>query len=1256
MWSPTLWVLMLCYWLPVVMGSDSFSLVSKSSSLHAKASTSPEATATTWQTSPQLARNSSKALPALFQPYSPNTPVFKNQKLLEELSTNQKSSFHRRSNTDHGLLSKRDTLPTGTCAPGTPCVNGACCSTTGVCSYAPSSCAADVCISNCNATAPCGEYAVSGEGNCPLNVCCSQYGFCGTTSDFCGTGCQNGYGSCGAVDAPTCSGSSAVNGRRIGYYESWANDPSSRLCDLRSPEDIELVGLTHLNFAFTFFDPSTFEISPMTSAAAELYNSFTGLKQKSQGLKTWISVGGWSFNDAGNSPDTQTAFSTMASSSANRRKFIAALHNFMESYGFDGVDIDWEYPAASDRGGTAADTDNFATLVAEMRSSWGTSYGISATLPSSYWYLQGFDVVKMAKSVDWFNFMSYDIHGVWDATDLYTGPYIRPHTNLTEIKEGLDLLWMAGVEPSQVNLGLGWYGRSFTLVDSSCSSPNGVCEFSGGGNPGSCTNSAGTLSIAEIKAIQAAETVVESYDSEAAVKWITWNSNQWVSFDDGVTMNQKMEAANDLCLGGIMIWSMDMDNTNGDAMSDLMGIGEANGVTAAQAANYKSQLENATLEASIASSCYWTLCGGTCNSTYFDVTEARGQVANVQQDSVCASGEYQTLCCAPQTTMGTCQWNGYRGVGLPCTPVCEDTDSVVVAQNSNSYGLDENGLTEDLTCTGGYQAYCCSGFVPSSKADTGDMFLYGQGIFSKRSLPGEEKNSGETDVAISSRGIAKSIGTTLTYFSCAAALASLIAEVPFTFGISLLGVAPELAVCAASGIAVSAVGFASKPSRPAQQAPAGQPAAKKPKTGSSPKVKVQIGQWPILKYAAGAPKGQCDCSVTYTCRYGLGWDEVCDNQRWAITMHLAQQNVFNPNARRPSRRQYRAWARNQRKAAYRTLVQLDRVPQDARCELDEFPMGDLWESGNQNPQACRLVNGPANGRQGGDYSNWKQAQWLPCSEYRVGTCGLPAPPATWEFGPLAGNRGLMIGTRFISAFGFDSQTANSLCFASYTYTDGNNNVQNTMVPDHGFRGLDSDPMFDPPMNWPRQQWKVDPAPFANAAQRPVSINSAAKLRRDFPITVAMNQSLHFEDYEEKPSKLTCNAVYEETPISFEEDGKLAYDDLQFEDMLGNEIDGRACDVIYDDEHDGPVQIIFNEDGSVQQILEAEYAEYTESPVTSSDASVPTTEAPSQAGPKNAIYPEKTSIRYDTVMSQVTAAPHSADFEHHLRHRHYGTFL
>ena len=222
-----------------------------------------------------------------------------------------------------------------------------------------------------------------------------------------------------------------------------------------------------------------------------------------------------------NTPNAQTAFSNIVGSAANRQAFINSLLNFMQTYGFDGVDIDWEYPAADDRGGVAADFANFPTFLAELRTSFGSALGISTTLPSSYWYLQHFDLLDMEPSVDWFNFMSYDIHGVWDLSDKFTGPYIRPHTNLTEIENGLSLLWRASVDPAKVVLGLGWYGRSFTLADPTCTVPNGACQFTTGGVVGACTQNVGMLSNAEIKRLLAAGTGAESYDATAAVRWLT---------------------------------------------------------------------------------------------------------------------------------------------------------------------------------------------------------------------------------------------------------------------------------------------------------------------------------------------------------------------------------------------------------------------------------------------------------------------------------------------------------------------------------------------------------------------------------------------------------------------------------------------------------------------------------------------------------------------------------------------------------------
>lgn len=108
---------------------------------------------------------------------------------------------------------------------------------------------------------------------------------------------------------------------------------------------------------------------------------------------------------------TRKAFGTMSASASTRKAFINGAIQFMQTYGFDGLDLDWEYPAADDRGGVKADTANYVTLVKELKAAFGSTYGLTITLPTSYWYLQHIDVKSMEESVDWFNMMTYDLHG-----------------------------------------------------------------------------------------------------------------------------------------------------------------------------------------------------------------------------------------------------------------------------------------------------------------------------------------------------------------------------------------------------------------------------------------------------------------------------------------------------------------------------------------------------------------------------------------------------------------------------------------------------------------------------------------------------------------------------------------------------------------------------------------------------------------------------------------------------------------------------
>ena len=74
----------------------------------------------------------------------------------------------------------------------------------------------------------------------------------------------------------------------------------------------------------------------------DFYKEFIALKKKKPSLKCFISIGGW---DAGGK-----IFSNMAKNKDNRKAFIKSVIDFMKEYGFDGVDVDWEYPVAKDRG------------------------------------------------------------------------------------------------------------------------------------------------------------------------------------------------------------------------------------------------------------------------------------------------------------------------------------------------------------------------------------------------------------------------------------------------------------------------------------------------------------------------------------------------------------------------------------------------------------------------------------------------------------------------------------------------------------------------------------------------------------------------------------------------------------------------------------------------------------------------------------------------------------------------------------------
>jgi chitinase len=155
------------------------------------------------------------------------------------------------------------------------------------------------------------------------------------------------------------------------------------------------------------------------------------------------------------------------------------------------------------------------------------------------------------------------------------------------------------------------------------------------------------ISLQEIKDIVSQNNLNPTWDKVAGVKWINWNSNQWVSYDDDDTFQQKRNFANERCLGGTMVWAMDQVDQKADN-----GLAPAPGVTTQDQQDAKEK--SGDLAAGI--SCYTTDCNVPCMKSTNQVAQMNGQPGQLSTNDRCQKGQYRNLCCASGTTMGKCRW------------------------------------------------------------------------------------------------------------------------------------------------------------------------------------------------------------------------------------------------------------------------------------------------------------------------------------------------------------------------------------------------------------------------------------------------------------------------------------------------------------------------------------------------------------------------------------------------------------------------
>lgn len=255
--------------------------------------------------------------------------------------------------------------------------------------------------------------------------------------------------------------------RVIGYFTSWRNGANNQPSYLVN--DIPWDKITHINYAFAHIDannkvsigdPSSAN-NPATNmewpgvVGAELdpslnykghFNLLTKYKKQYPHVKTLISVGGWAetggfFDESGRVASggfyTMTTNADGSVNHAGINSFSDSAVSFIKQYGFDGIDIDYEYPSSMSDSGHPDDFDfsnprraalhkSYLVLMKSLREaldkagqSDGQHYLLTIASPSSGYLLRGMETFQATQYLDYVNIMSYDLHGAWNS---HVGP------------------------------------------------------------------------------------------------------------------------------------------------------------------------------------------------------------------------------------------------------------------------------------------------------------------------------------------------------------------------------------------------------------------------------------------------------------------------------------------------------------------------------------------------------------------------------------------------------------------------------------------------------------------------------------------------------------------------------------------------------------------------------------------------------------------------------------------------------------------
>jgi len=361
-----------------------------------------------------------------------------------------------------------------------------------------------------------------------------------------------------------CGMSHADNYMRVCYFTNWAQYRPG--IGKMMPKHIDPFLCTHIVYAFAKIDENH-ELAMYEWNDDVLFKETMKLKKKNPKLRISLAVGGW--NHEG---ETVSPFSVMVNNDGHMKTFIQSAIALLRKWHFDGLDLDWEYPAGRDNS-PPGDKQKFTLLIHELIKAFERDAAVrqqprltlSAAVSAGFHQIDAsYEVEKIGQLLDWLNLMAYDLHGDWDPVTGHNTPMASDGGETEDrdkitVPYALDYWLQKGFPAKKIALGLATYARGFTLQNAKKHGLGAPKSDWGASPKGKYTEEAGFLAYYEI--CKAGYTIVKDNAVKAPYGYKKQN---WIGFDDADSLRYKVKTQiKAKGLGGAMFWALPLDDFTG---------------------------------------------------------------------------------------------------------------------------------------------------------------------------------------------------------------------------------------------------------------------------------------------------------------------------------------------------------------------------------------------------------------------------------------------------------------------------------------------------------------------------------------------------------------------------------------------------------------------------------------------------------------------------------------------------------------------